>query len=127
MLQRSMAAVRELAENLRSVAVDGIRDVPQQRNGLRVPSINEAAGHFAGRMDGLAFDDDQPDATARAFLVIGHMGVGRLALKRAERREMGLENKAIAQLNSTDSKRAEKQRIPIGLGRRGGGLVFHER
>jgi hypothetical protein len=78
-------------------------------------------------MDGLAFDDDQPNATARALLVIGHMGVGRLAFKRAERREMGLENKAIAQLNSTDSKRAEKQRIPLGLGRRGGGLVFHER
>ena len=66
MLQRSMAAVRELTENLRSVAVDGIRDVPQQRNGRRVPSINEAAGHFAGRMDGLAFGDDQPAAAARA-------------------------------------------------------------
>ena len=59
-----MAAVRELTENLRSVAVDGIRDVPQQRNGRRVPSINEAAGQFAGRMDGLAFDE--PDFKLKA-------------------------------------------------------------
>src|SRR6202162_401031 len=115
MLQRSMATVRKLTENLRSVAVDGICDVPQQRNDRRVPRIDEAAGHFAGRMDGLAFDDDQPNAATRAFLVIGHMGICRLALKRAERREMGLEDEAIVQLNSTDSKRAEQQRKPLSL------------
>jgi hypothetical protein len=99
-----MAAVRKLAENLRTVCVDGIRNFPQQRND-RVPRVNKAAGHFAGRMDGLALDDDQPDATSRAFLVIGDMRVGWLTLERAEGGEMGLENEAIAQLNNAYSKR----------------------
>jgi hypothetical protein len=122
MLERSMAAVGELAENLRSVAVDGIRDIPQQRNDSPVPRIDKAAGHFARRVDGLAFDDDQPDATTRPFLVIGYMGIGRLALERAEGREMGLEHEAVSQLNSTDSKWAEQQWKPLGLD--WGGLIF---
>ena len=47
--------------------------------------------------------------------MIGHMGIGRLAFNRAERREMRLEDEAILQFNSTDSERAEQKRKPLGL------------
>lgn len=114
-----MTAVRELAENFCAVAVNGIRNVPQQRDDRRVPGIDEAAGHFARRMDGLALDDDQPDAAPRAFLVIGDMSIRWLAVERAECREMRLEDETIAQLDSTDSKRAEQQRKLLGLDRGG--------
>ena len=58
MLERGMAGVCELAENLCAVGMDGIRDVSQQRNDRRVPSIDKSAGHLARRMDCLAFENN---------------------------------------------------------------------
>ena len=66
-------------------------------------------------MNGLAFEDDQADTTARALLVIGDMGIRWLAIQSAKRGEVGLEDETIVKLNFADSKRAEQQRKPLGL------------
>jgi hypothetical protein len=92
-----MAAVRELTENLRSVVpwlwtasvmfrskgmVAGSQALMKRRDILPV-----------GWMAWLSVMINPPPP--RALLVIGHMGVGRLALKRAERRKWGWKTKRL--------------------------------
>ena len=57
-------------------------------------------------MDGLAFEDDQGGAAARPLLVIGHVGIGRLAVQRTEGGEMRLEDEAVPELDLADAERA---------------------
>ena len=104
-----------------------ICNISQQGYHHRVPGIDEAAGHFPRRMDGLTLDNDQSDTASCAFLVIGNVRIGRQAIKRAKGCKMRLENETIAEFNSTNAKRTEKQREPLGLHRCGSVLVGHER
>ena len=107
MLERSVAGVCELAENFCAVGVNCVRDIPQQRNDRRIPSIDKSAGHLASRMNGLALENDQGDTSAGALLVIGHMSIRRLSIKGAQGSEMWLEDKAIVKFNVADLERAE--------------------
>ena len=64
-----------------------------------------------GRMDGLAFDDDQTDTSARALLVIGDVSICWQAVKRAQSREMRLEDETIVKFEAPDTERAEQHWI----------------
>ena len=72
-LERGMAAMRELAEDLRAVRVHACGELAVEGHDRRVPGADEAARHLSGRMHRLALEDDQPGAAARARLVIGDM------------------------------------------------------
>ena len=95
-LQRSVAGMGQLAEDLGAVGVNRIGDPAVMRNDRRVPGVDEPAGHFARRVDRLAFEDDQRGATPRPFLVVGGVIVGGHAVGVTEGGEMRLENETIA-------------------------------
>ena len=79
------------------------------RNDLRVPGIDEAPRHLAGRMDRLALEHDQADTAPCPLLVIGGVGIGRHAVEVAEGGEMRLEHEAVAQFHWADGKRREQE------------------
>src|SRR5690606_9455662 len=60
------------------------------------------------RMHRLALDDGQPDAAARARLVIGDQIVRTHAVKVSERGEMRLEDDAVPEHHVADAERAEQ-------------------
>ena len=98
----------ELTENLGAVLVRGIGNAAQVRNACRIPGTDKAARHLARWMYGLALDDDQSDATARPFLVIGPQVVRGETVARTKRCEMRLEHHAVAQFYAADHKRRQK-------------------
>ena len=107
-LERRVAAVGELSEELGAMPVDRLSHLGHARHDYRVPGIDEAARHLAGRVDGLALEDDKPDAAACPFLMIGNVVIGGHAVGMAERREVRLKHDAVAQRNAPDREGTEQ-------------------
>ena len=110
MLERGVTTMRQLAEDLGAVRVDGLGDLAKARNDRRVPCVDEAPGHLAGRMDRLAFEHDQPDAATGPLLMVGHMIVRRHAVEGAEGGEMRLKDEPIAKLDVENAEGREQER-----------------
>ena len=100
----------QLPEDLGAMRVNSLGNLAMMRNDLRIPAIDEAPRHLAGRVNRLALENDKPDATARALLVIGGMGIRRCSVSVAKCSKMWLEHEAVAKDDLADGNGRQKQR-----------------
>src|SRR5579872_2961675 len=109
-----MSAMGELTEYLCAMGVGAGCDLGETGYDRGIIGIDESRRHFSGRVDGVTFGDDEPDAAAGSLLVIrGQIGC-RHSLQAAERREVRLEHHPIAQHHAADRYRFSE------MGERGG-------
>ena len=109
-----MAAVGKLREDLRAMRVDALGHLGEAGNDRGIPGFEKPSGHLAGGMDRQTLRDDQSYAAARALLVVGGKIGGWHAFEAAERGEMRLKHRAVAQRDAGKGQRHEQMRESFG-------------